>query len=1418
MLLSPPLDPTEKTSNNCGTATRRSKLRFKGRFRTPSNHSAPESSCTHASSFPLQSTSNPTQAHPEAAPGLSQLQGCSTVHADGKAGSIQVSTQPSNLNGGPGSPPEDLGSVMNTAAAVPTYSSALFGYVQSCLLAANDAVLLHQDLQAAARYLRRAFNIAYVRHYPLRTTVPALDLAAARVEWVRVLAPFSEAGVLETFSRFCQVQGQEGQTALKTFLQGGSGPHALHPSADLFSKAAPFSVHLAESLRLRSEDLPFWYPRAQDNQVFGHDWLWDTVRQKFVYPLLFEDDRASIMQTFVPVSRSLFLFGPAGCGKKFLAKAVAGLFDRTYAKLVAAPEAVDNAGLCAGAVANPEQPLALPPEAEKATGLGTSGSLRMIVFSLKNLPQIRNTQGAGTALTEDQTRQARQKSQEFSEAMVEAHRLLQKSADDEKWQTAERQFQVPPRRFVLLEAVELAEAVFAQFAGHVLAGAHPGKHQFPNVCLIACSNRFLPRSLLATARFDVQVFVDLPGPEKRKQVIEETVLSSLFLGQGQRGACTARRGLRKNPVFQSTTAALAACLQPSTSMMMTTAQKTAAAARRTGGAGADSPRETEIERFFVEAALQRYYSFSPAVAKVAYKRWMQNPIKQKGITHLFLAPPASRSESAGTAETGKFSTGLRPLEPLQSGERVWFAEVVRNSDDSVRQQFQEAFVVQSWKPDSAAAPEKQLVALSLVNDSLAMAKAPRTVPRVDVFTDEDRSRAVLELSQFRNTVTAFGNRSLAVRCVYLSSLFCTEVYRSMQNINAESPLAHIPADVRLLPGYFRRLKASNKDVSNVAQQQKNLETDLRVSFQTWLQRYPRVVKTGALSEKLQLLPPLKQVVSSLLLQEGSDSKKLFQDLEAITDSKFSVEFKGQQFFDLLINNGQTSAQWQKKFQLLSLLLNIQEFSFALKSYVLSQFFISGKPVPETFSAPASGLKFQREFEEVVRCRQDMFECVRSIRQAEDGASAIEKEQAQKWYGLMARAILEDPLLSLLFTLLVSQATHSSFSLPESRSDQTTESKDTERYLDILLQKDIQDREQIRTELQTRLFEARGKEEAYFDEGLSLEVQDDQTLIVSALKALEKFDGEPLPEKLVFDRQNQTSANQNRPKSFYFGDVAFAELANTSNSKTGEQKRLRKLENRIRTQVATYREVHHGLFVNELAAVVQQGVEDFLFEQLGLERDPTSGCMYYCANDVTCNECGFAPSAEDRTKFRAKVGQVAFGVDLVNLFFFRSTDSSSPANDSENATTASQSLPDLLSRIEVLVRDSLYKTKAQPSVPVGSSTQPTATDLSKVHSNAKDVLQVLHRLRNLKFSPSSSQTFLETQQMMVQEAFENTQSFLVSGLFFRVYQKVLESLELRSRRSALKPGVAASSGSSSDAETFSEHYCREFVFRTLQSKI
>jgi len=1419
-MLSPP-DPTEKTPINSGTATRRSKLRFKGRFRTPSNHTAPESSSTHVSSFTLRSTPNQTQAHPEAALRLSQLQGCSTVHVNGKAGSNQVSTQPTNLNEGPGSPLEDLRSVVNTAAASPTYSSALFGYVQSCLLAANDAVLLHQDLQAAAGYLRRAFNIAYVRHYPLGTTVPALDLAAARVEWTRVLAPFSEAGVWETFSRFCRVQGQEGQTALKTFLQGGSGPHALHPSADLFSKAAPFSVHLAESLRLRSEDLPFWYPRAQDNQVFGHDWLWDTVRQKFVYPLLFEDGRSSVMQTFVPVSRSLFLFGPAGCGKKFLAKAVAGLFDRTYAKLVAAPEAVDNAGLCAGVVANPDQRIFSPPEAEKATSQGTSGSLRMIVFSLKNLPQIRNTQGEGTAPTEAQTQQARQKSQEFSEAMVEAHRLLQKSADDEKWQTARRQFQVPPRRFVLLEAVELAEAVFAQFAGHVLASAHPGKHQFPNVCLIACSNRFLPRSLLATARFDVQVFVDLPGPEKRKHVIEETVLSSLFLGQGRRGACTARRGLRKNPVFQGTTAALAACLQPSTAGMMTTAQKMAATARQTGGAGVDYPRETEIERFFLEAALQRYYSFSPAVAKVAYKRWMQNPNKQKGILHLFATPPVPSvpdplrkpptnvTKAPESTQTAKTNTGLRILGPLQRGERVWFADSAG---------VQEAFVVQ---PSSSKEPQEsddQLVALSLVNDSLAMAKAPRVVPRIDVFTDEDRSRALLELSQFENTQTAFGNRSLAVRCTYLCHLFCKAAAAAAADDDENSMLLQVSENLRLLPGYLRQLVAnetmdSDEKSSISGPKQENIhQKKLHLSFQTWIQRRPRVISkadnrsTNNATKQPKTLASWRDVQTQLNESTVGQEKwekgfgRYIQDFDWLKPNPPSItaEFKGKQIFDAMVTYTTSTTKHSALFTL-SVLMYVKEFAIPLKSYVLSKFFLSGDPVPGTAEESTPTANFNDgEFEEVVSTREKMFE--KALAFSED------QKYEQVWFLYTAESVLKDPVLAMMIVTLVNQITSFKATHVQAQTVLVNNAvQDIKTCLQILHPWNY---ENLTGKLAAKLFPKRKPGDPNVQEGaVLLEAEEDQHLFDMVLQK-EKL------ELVVNPPETQI-----RPKSFYFGDVPFVGLATTHSSASGEQKRLRQLESRIRTQVFSQREVYHGLSINEIAALVQQGVEEFLFDQLGLERDPVSGCMYYCANDVTCNECGFAPSVQDQVKFRTRVGKTAFGVDLINLFFVQEQDGhTNPGAETVSSTTSGQSLPDLLLRIEVLVRDSLHKKTAQTSTPVSSSAQPTAIELNKVRNHAEKVLQVLHRLRNVKFSSSSSKTFLETQQMMVQEAFENTQNFLVSGLFHRVYQSVLGGLELRASRSTLPFDTNFHENIHDSGKTFTEHYVQEFVFRAIQRKI
>jgi hypothetical protein len=303
-----------------------------------------------------------------------------------------------------------------------------------------------------------------------------------------------------------------------------------------------------------------------------------------------------------------------------------------------------------------------------------------------------------------------------------------------------------------------------------------------------------------------------------------------------------------------------------------------------------------------------------------------------------------------------------------------------------------------------------------------------------------------------------------------------------------------------------------------------------------------------------------------------------------------------------------------------------------------------------------------------------------------------------------------------------------------------------------------------------------------------------------------------------------------PFSAYFGPgIDFRELAGTGGSLQQETEELQKLERRIRTCIQRNVPVACGLTLKQLAAAVEKGAEDFIFKRLRLQRDRTTGCTFYCADDRTCQACTFAPTVDEQRTFRRGLGQVAFGINLQSLLLLDvgvrdgddGVDVASSSSFSERNRASGQkkwetTIPETLHRLEILLQETVereQRNQAQKAKTGGGSAASSRQQEQKkqdVLTKAESALQSLRLVRTVRFDPEAERTVLEVQRARIQEAFERTVDFLTSGLLRSVYSAVLEDLEGRCEASRMQEA-----GFKTEAM---DAYIQDFVIPTMERRL
>ena len=376
----------------------------------------------------------------------------------------------------------------------------LLQFIRSQFLRAQKHMFLDGDMYSSALALRQAACAAGFHR------ILGQGLEAAVPVWQRRFAGTEGNHLLSTFLRFSKTGRETNQLARRTLQFGPSwnqGPLELQGSTEI-------NGVLAFALANSPTRFPVWVPGEHENEVFGQDWLWDRLRQEFVYPLLFDGGAAQPGQTSnlaTRPSRKMLLYGPQGCGKKFLARAAAGMFIEPKKNLAAEVSVCDR-----------ESP---------TRNLAVSLSCSFLV----NSQQTKNIDLAKQFI----------RAAEKIAARLDAWALGRGEEEG-----------VPARTCFFLEDTHCFEKLDDKGLEYFLLTSIVSSlaQKFPRVVFICTSNRAPQPWMLDSSLFDSAFFVDFPSRERMAHVVIDTVISTLApmvaSGQPLSRLCKFKKGLLQN--------------------------------------------------------------------------------------------------------------------------------------------------------------------------------------------------------------------------------------------------------------------------------------------------------------------------------------------------------------------------------------------------------------------------------------------------------------------------------------------------------------------------------------------------------------------------------------------------------------------------------------------------------------------------------------------------------------------------------------------------------------------------------------------------------------------------------------------------------------------------------------------------------
>ena len=382
----------------------------------------------------------------------------------------------------------------------------LLQFIRSQFLRAQKHMFLEGDMYSAGLALRQAACAAGV-HQTL-----GRGLEAAVPVWQRRFAGTEGNHLLSTFLKFSETGREANQLARRTLQFGpawNQGPLELQGSPEI-------NGVLAFALANAPTRFPVWVPGEHENEVFGQDWLWDRLRQEFVYPLLFDGGAAQPSQPAnlaTRPSRKMLLYGPQGCGKKFLARAAAGMFIEPKKNLAAEVSVCDRES----------------PTRNLAVSLSCS-------FLLQS--------SGGSKPVGD-------KEKDLAKQFIRAAEKIAARLD--AWALGRGEEEgVPARTCFFLEDIHHFESLNDKGLEYFLLTSVVSSlaQKFPRVVFICTSNMAPQPWMLDSSLFDSAFFVDFPSRERMAHVVIDTVISTLAplvaSGQPLSRLCKFKEGLLQN--------------------------------------------------------------------------------------------------------------------------------------------------------------------------------------------------------------------------------------------------------------------------------------------------------------------------------------------------------------------------------------------------------------------------------------------------------------------------------------------------------------------------------------------------------------------------------------------------------------------------------------------------------------------------------------------------------------------------------------------------------------------------------------------------------------------------------------------------------------------------------------------------------